>query len=1299
MYELNVQAIRKFDTQGNGTDIKDVAQPQINGSDSYVSFLYNLIQSSFGALESWSYQGERELVLAFGEEEIKATIGASQNIRFENIEHLGGLSPDDYLSLRLYANNDTANALWEFAFGSDLLGQSPVNYISVDRRDVELLAYLPIAAQDEEHPKNIKVSWSVTGGGQLANKITDSSAGLFHNKLTASTKAGAEHVITAKVIASDDERVVVGTELTYGSITVLAGEPKTIKLSSADAILLSSGVDKTTITGEIFDQYNNPVQEGTPVSWNTGYSGELQRADSSVGLGGKVTAEYTVGRETLPTEIILSTGGVNSQVVIEKKALELTASLSAGQFSPGQTGTISVTLNQAPQEPLEVNWNNSAGSISGPAVVTGTTVQAQFKIDNDVATDGHIAVSIGGVSKDLNYSVIPGDPEGSIQFDYASIALGEQSVYQVETLQGEVAQPVVQSTNATVYGTPNTSVTLSAGGFFTQNVAPVALFPMAGFDVDDEGRNVQIDTIGGLKARVEGSVGWDETDSYFKPGSSIKFSGGRLFVVDDDSLDFNTDYYASIRFKVTSLSSEALLFRKGSNNSNGYELRIVTQDGVAHLQARVSTDQGDFTVVSSNPVEVGAWYLAGLQLKKGLLTLGMNAGRDTVAAPGLPNNSGFANNLIIGEGLQGNISELKLGQIHASRGSLVLIDGELEKTITFDQTGKARVSISGGTAKLNALGARVGFTITKDSGVAQAEEQELRYRRAFSRLTLFGNPVDRVYAESSQLADEYEGGVAVVDGQAMAEAIEMLKQAGKTALDALKTATQFLFEMTSISDIYQLGKAIYLWSDGRFDEVDKIELAFAGIGLTLTIITVATSVGTLGTGAPGSIAAMVSVKGALAVLKKTLKEVFVREPVQILKIGGTIVRWSFKLLVNIFSGKEGREKAIKQLMEFKDVFIDLIKENSLAAWGLLRNIGGSARGFIAFINIRKLKYQPCIVYNVTPSNDYQFARLTPMALAVSSAYAAPLCGIDISNRMESLVKQLAMEKAEAMLFARIIERATRAADAAVGGLKMSAQTVDNLAEFVKAGRGESILKFLDNMENLDIKAMGGFRFENMSKVLADGETAFDKLIDAMRYIPEANQRQAFNQLAAPAMGNIRGIYGEAAMFKRMKASPNLPRENPLDGFVRVTDPDNLKVGDMVPINGVMKQGIDAEGAFLEGLTESGGPLFIEVKNYTSLYKLENLRTQVAKHFDTKILDALNDGRTGWEKGKPHLHFEWMGDGFSKEVSLAARKKAVLDICGEYLKLIPLVKPEFNCKKDITFHVVGELIDPLTSKVN
>jgi len=58
----------------------------------------------------------QELIFALGESELRATVGEDQQIIFDNLEYLAELDVEDFLSLRLYSNNDVANVLWEWAF-------------------------------------------------------------------------------------------------------------------------------------------------------------------------------------------------------------------------------------------------------------------------------------------------------------------------------------------------------------------------------------------------------------------------------------------------------------------------------------------------------------------------------------------------------------------------------------------------------------------------------------------------------------------------------------------------------------------------------------------------------------------------------------------------------------------------------------------------------------------------------------------------------------------------------------------------------------------------------------------------------------------------------------------------------------------------------------------------------------------------------------------------------------------------------------------------------------------------------
>ncbi len=57
-----------------------------------------------------------------------------------------------------------------------------------------------------------------------------------------------------------------------------------------------------------------------------------------------------------------------------------------------------------------------------------------------MASDGHVSVNIGGVIKDLSYSITPIDPEGSMQFEHAAVAAGDMTSTVIVGAQDEVGR-------------------------------------------------------------------------------------------------------------------------------------------------------------------------------------------------------------------------------------------------------------------------------------------------------------------------------------------------------------------------------------------------------------------------------------------------------------------------------------------------------------------------------------------------------------------------------------------------------------------------------------------------------------------------------------------------------------------------------------------------------------------------------------------------------------------------------------------------------------------------------------------
>jgi len=120
VYDLEIQSI-KVDRREDDGEIKtieliDSDEPILTDKDELMHILFDVTGPNQTALAR--FDGQQTLVLAVGEFETLVEITDNQTIHFSNFDHLSQLQVSDYLTIALYANEDEANILWQFAFGT-----------------------------------------------------------------------------------------------------------------------------------------------------------------------------------------------------------------------------------------------------------------------------------------------------------------------------------------------------------------------------------------------------------------------------------------------------------------------------------------------------------------------------------------------------------------------------------------------------------------------------------------------------------------------------------------------------------------------------------------------------------------------------------------------------------------------------------------------------------------------------------------------------------------------------------------------------------------------------------------------------------------------------------------------------------------------------------------------------------------------------------------------------------------------------------------------------------------------------
>ena len=238
-------------------------------------------------------------------------------LSFDNLSHLASLDPEDFLSLRLYTNNDSANILWEYAFwyvnaqvvDDGALQGDDIYYVNADNPILDLRANLigySALGDDNKAKSPKKILWKVTEGNAAVSPRVATLDETGGGNTSVTLDPNSSNIVQVNASLIDGESSIPIT------IGVIPGKPSSIEISTAGTAYLK-GKGSVSLEATVRDKNNNLVANGTGVlirehghinvKTSTGVTNQGKVQATLV--GGSVSGSYQV--EVLSGEAVAST--------------------------------------------------------------------------------------------------------------------------------------------------------------------------------------------------------------------------------------------------------------------------------------------------------------------------------------------------------------------------------------------------------------------------------------------------------------------------------------------------------------------------------------------------------------------------------------------------------------------------------------------------------------------------------------------------------------------------------------------------------------------------------------------------------------------------------------------------------------------------------------------------------------------------------------------------------------------------------------------------------------------------------
>jgi hypothetical protein len=603
------------DNDGERINILDDKIPVINSADDIVELIFNLTTSQFDRITP--IEGERQYVLSLAGEEILVDVepgGGDQTITFDNLDHLGSLQPEDFLTLSLYLNNDSRNVLWEWGFenlevmpGPKAEDGSP-SVIRVSADEAAEHEQVVVAFLNQNVGETRQLSWKASAGS-VSNTADVSTLGVFSTGLKLPTVAGEQARVKALVEGAS------GSGFPSALYEVDAGAPAHFFSESVSGSASIAQQGRIRYRYRLEDRFGNPVEDGTSVAVMAEHMISLDVNDQVQGLfytqDGEIefaiTGDYVAGNH----ELKLRSGSAEHSTQVDINDIQLTLS-PIGTIEVGETVQVEVTASGNADGVAVSLAANRAYLDATTVIISGGRATASLRA-SDITGGGYVFARLGEHYAKQPFNVV--SPDGSYALDTVLVSDAPSGAFEFNGKRFEYTN----TTMVRLAGKPNEEVQASLDSLIEPLIDPLIYYDFNQAAVNDE----YVDKQGNLNASAVGT-------SLSVAPSAVK--GGSVITLDENDYLFapwEDDYT-----KASNIGFTAQLHAQHVGTLITYAGALTLErqsDG--SLLATANTSEGEVSVRSTAGLG-NRWQKIGVHFRNGKLQLGVGKLKFEAPAPG-----------------------------------------------------------------------------------------------------------------------------------------------------------------------------------------------------------------------------------------------------------------------------------------------------------------------------------------------------------------------------------------------------------------------------------------------------------------------------------------------------------------------------------------------------------------------------------------------------------------------------------------------------------------------------------------